>query len=221
VFSAEASAEPILQRRVSRRSRALATPPSQSQLAGERSRQGLPPRTIATVSPADSAGGSARVVVHGRGGTVFTTRASDFRADRGPAPSVKICRFFVAVVRAAGLLRGVRGALVTITAAFLLVRLSPGIAQRARSRSSLSATPPRWLPASMPTMAAGVAAAAVTSLAVVRWRFLRDDLPAPRRRRAGGFWFIQSVRSFPFAVGSREGRSLCALWRRSRRGRCR
>src|SRR6185437_14293802 len=120
------------------------------------------------------------------------------RAARGPAPSVKLCGFFATDVSAARLLRAVRGGDGVVAAAILFEPLSPGVAQRAGSRGAVSAAASGGVSPSAATIAAGLGAAAVMSLPVVRLPRSREDRTyPPRRRRAGGF---RCFRFLPFWV---------------------
>ena len=175
VLSAGSFSESILLGRLSARGPAMAAFSGWPDVAGQRTRQGAPPGAVAAVSAADSAGRSSRIVVHGRiVATGATSGCNDnfnptsgSRGAHGPAPSVKICEFFRSLVRAAGLLRGVRGGFGVVVPALLFVRLSPSVTQCARSGSPISTTATRRVSAITPAIATGPCAVAVMSLPIV------------------------------------------------------
>ena len=198
----------------------------------------MPAGTIAALSSSDSAahvvrttvtGGAARTTVTGgaartyRAGGRGNSSAADLvftadpiaiagrRAARGPAPSVKLCGFFATDVSAAGLLRAVRGGDGVVAAAILFEPLSPGVAQRAGSRGAVSAAASGGVSPSAATIAAGLGAAAMMSLPVVRLPRSREDRTyPPRRRRAGGFRYSRFLPFLPVLGGGVEGASCVA-----------
>ena len=160
-------------------------------------------------------GGSHAGIQRSRAG-IRSVRGAGSRRVRGPAPSHNLCEFSTSAVPASRLLRDVRSRHGVVAAAILYVRMPSGVTQRAGSGRELSPASPCGTSTAASALAASVAAAAMTSFAVVPTYSPHEDRTYPQDGEGHGRVPVhRSPRSFPLRVGIRRVRP-CVPGRTSR-----